>query len=217
MVPQGHVCPFGEEQQRNGRALALAPERGIRNRWWNDPILLGRPADIKGYEGMNEWNMQEIHRKLDFVGINAYQPYPNCRNAYSRSCYDDRKTAMGWVIDGRCIYWTLRFFYERYRLPIMVTENGMADTDVPNADGRIHDMKRICFMREYLANLAKAIREGIPVLGYQYWSLMDNFEWLEGYDARFGLIYVDYESKKRYLKDSAYYYKDIIAANGAII
>ena len=69
-------------------------------------------------------------------------------------------------------------------------------------------------MEDYLSNLKRAVDEGYPVLGYQYWSVMDNFEWAEGYEPRYGLIYVDFQDQERILKDSAYYYKEIIAGNG---
>lgn len=92
-------------------------------------------------------------------------------------------------------------------------ENGMADHDIIAPDGGVHDEKRIGFLREYLAQLERAVDEGIPVLGYQYWSLMDNFEWAEGYAPRFGLIHVDYATKRRTLKDSAYYYQQVIRDN----
>lgn len=124
---------------------------------------------------------------------------------------------MGWRIDGRCLYWTIRFMHERYGLPVMVTENGMADTDTVAADGRVHDAKRTRFIREYLAGLKRAVQEQIPVLGYQYWSILDNFEWAEGYGPRFGIVYVDYQTQKRIRKDSSYAYQKIIASNGACL
>ena len=81
-------------------------------------------------------------------------------------------------------------------------------------DGRVHDPNRIDFLHRYLLGLKRAMDEGVPVLGYQCWSLMDNFEWASGYDIRFGLVYVDYRTQKRTLKDSAYWYKELIAVNG---
>ena len=81
------------------------------------------------------------------------------------------------------------------------------------SDGRVHDPQRIEFMKAYLKGLERAIDEGIPVLGYTYWSFMDNFEWAHGYDKRFGLVYVDYQTQKRVLKDSAYWYADVIRKN----
>ncbi len=121
---------------------------------------------------------------------------------------------MGWVVDGRCLYWTVRQYWERYHLPVMVTENGMAADDKVSADGACHDGERIAFLDEFLSNLKRAADEGIPVLGYQHWSIMDNFEWNEGYTPRFGLIHIDYETQKRTLKDSAQHYAEIIRTNG---
>ena len=82
--------------------------------------------------------------------------------------------------------------------------------DSVSEDGCVHDEKRTGFIREYLDGVIRAVHEGIPVLGYQYWSLTDNFEWAEGYDPRFGLIYVDYETKRRVIKDSGHAYAEII-------
>ena len=85
------------------------------------------------------------------------------------------------------------------------------------ADGKVHDEKRIAFLRDYLGSVKRAVNEGIDVLGYQHWSLMDNFEWAEGYGPRFGLIHIDYKTQKRTLKDSAYFYKKVIETNGKIV
>lgn len=121
---------------------------------------------------------------------------------------------MGWRVTPDVLYWTTKFLYERYSKPIMITENGMANCDWVMSDGKVHDPQRIDFVGKYLKSLKKATDEGIPVLGYQYWSIMDNFEWACGYDSRFGLIYVDYKTQERTLKDSAYYYAEIIKTNG---
>jgi len=183
------------------------------NRWWGDPILKGQTVTAYGVYRTRKKDMPKIQCDLDFIGVNVYAPFQNNWYGTSDSVSEERKTSMGWVIDGRCLYWTIRFYHERYGLPILVTENGMADNDAVT-DGKVADHKRIGFMKEYLANVKRAVSEGIPVLGYQYWSLMDNFEWAEGYGPRFGLIYVDYETKKRTLKDSACEYKQIIESNG---
>lgn len=125
------------------------------------------------------------------------------------------RNALGWVIDERCMYWNVRFVYERYKLPIMITENGLAAHDMVSLDGKVHDPKRADFIKRYLGQLKRAANEGIPLLGYQHWSVMDNFEWAEGYDPRFGLVYVDFTTGKRIIKDSAWDYKHIIETNGA--
>ena len=96
----------------------------------------------------------------------------------------------------------------------MITENGMAGMDWVALDGKVHDANRIDFLHRYLLSLERAIDDGIPVIGYQQWSIMDNFEWCHGYDKRFGLIYVDYRTQKRTPKDSAYWYGQVIRTNG---
>ena len=93
----------------------------------------------------------------------------------------------------------------------------MSCHDWVSADGGVHDPNRTDFLYRYLKELKHAIDERIPVLGYLHWSIMDNFEWAEGYDPRFGLIYVDYPTQKRIVKDSAWEYKKIIQTNGACL
>ena len=120
---------------------------------------------------------------------------------------------MGWPITPEALYWGPHFLHERYRLPIVITENGMASDDTVE-DGHVHDRQRIDFLHAYLKQYARAIAGGVPALGYFLWSIMDNFEWAEGYAKRFGLIHVDYATQQRTLKDSAAWYRDVIAANG---
>ena len=95
-------------------------------------------------------------------------------------------------------------------MPLIISENGMANVDFISEDGKIHDPQRISFIEKYLSQLTKAKEEGVPIQGYFYWSFMDNFEWAEGYEPRFGLVYVDYKTQNRYKKDSFYYYQDIV-------
>ena len=112
------------------------------------------------------------------------------------------------------MYWSAKFFYDRYKLPILITENGMANMDFVYEDGKVHDPQRGEFLRQYIRQLKHAADEGVPILGYSCWSFMDNFEWAEGYEKRFGLVYVDYTTQERIIKDSAYVYRDIIKSNG---
>ena len=104
--------------------------------------------------------------------------------------------------------------YKRYGLPIFITENGMANMDFVYEDGKVHDPQRSEYLRTHIRGLKRASDEGVPVIGYSCWSFMDNFEWAEGYDKRFGLVYVEYRTQERILKDSAYTYRDIIDTNG---
>ncbi len=95
-------------------------------------------------------------------------------------------------------------------VPILITENGCVFSD------RLHDLRRVRFLEEHLAAVHAAIDQGVPVLGYCHWSLLDNFEWALGYDQRFGLVHVDYDTQRRTIKDSGRYYARVIAANALV-
>ena len=114
---------------------------------------------------------------------------------------------------GVSVLGTQNFLYERYHKPIYITENGMACHDTISLDGKVHDPNRIDFLARYLGQLKRAAEE-IDLRGYFQWSLMDNFEWEKGYKGRFGLVYVDFMTQDRILKDSAYWYRDVIRNNG---
>jgi beta-glucosidase len=126
-------------------------------------------------------------------------------------------TAFHWPLTPEALYWGAKFFHERYQLPIFITENGMANVDWVAADGQVHDPQRIDFLRRYLREFRRAAEDGVDVRGYFVWSIMDNFEWAEGYKQRFGLVHVDYATQKRTPKDSAFWYRDVIASNGAVL
>ncbi len=184
------------------------------NGWWADPMLL---RTAQGMEGkLLSRKTIENCPKLDFVGLNVYQPSNyNCGGVYQKQAVPGMpRNTIGFVVEPEVMYWVTRFFHERYRLPIMITENGMANNDFLMADGKVHDPQRIDFTGGYLRSLKRAVEEGISVLGYQHWSLIDNFEWAEGYDPRFGLIHVDYATQKRTIKDSGFWYRDVITSNG---
>ena len=118
-------------------------------------------------------------------------------------------TAMGWEVYPEGIYRALKF-YEKYPVrEIYITENGAAFNDVLT-QGKVHDSARINFFKAYLEQVLRAKKEGINVKGYFVWSLLDNFEWAEGYSKRFGLVYVDFPSQARYIKDSGYWFKDFL-------
>ena len=133
-------------------------------------------------------------------------------SVHGREC---RARPWDWPITPDALYWAVKFIYGRYGLPVLITENGMANLDFVMSDGKVHDPQRVEFLKAYLAGLKKAVGEGVPVIGYMYWSILDNFEWAEGYDKRFGLVYVDYRTQKRTRKDSSYWYAEVIANNGA--
>jgi len=106
---------------------------------------------------------------------------------------------------------------QQFGSTIAITENGLANDDKPASDGKVHDPERTAFLDAYLTSLRRASGEGVPLKGYFHWSLLDNFEWTQGFSQRFGLIYVDYKTQKRILKDSAARYTQIIRSQGAIL
>lgn len=193
--------------------------------WWSDPAILGRYPDdglrLLGQYLPVGWekDMAFLKAPLDFYCQNIYQ------GRTVRACTDGGyeevphpvggpKTAMEWPVTPDCLYWSAKFLYERYRLPYFITENGMSGTDWVHLDGSVHDAPRIDYLHRHLRGLKRAAEEGADVAGYFQWSFLDNFEWAKGYSDRFGLVYVDYKTQQRIPKDSAYWYKEVIASNG---
>lgn len=208
--------------------LGFPHKNCFNNTWWTDPVFLGRyPEDGLKLFGsdvppIEDTDMKTISQPLDFFGVNIYT------GQTTRAGEDGRPevllhpigsgiTAYGWPVLPEALYWGPRFFHERYQLPIIVTENGMSNCDWVSLDGKVHDPQRIDFLSRYLMALRRACEHGVDAHGYFQWSLLDNFEWSEGYKQRFGLVYVDYPTQKRILKDSAYWYKEVIASNGAFL
>lgn len=209
----------GIEQARQATFADVGVMSVFSFNWWCDPMVLGTvPEGLKNV--LTAEDIKVIHQPLDFFGFNIYQ-------SANYNEYDGKKnpniypgmpyTAMDWNITPEVLYWAPRFLHERYGLPLLVTENGMANNDFVMRDGKVHDPQRVDFMHSYLENLKNAVTDGVPVIGFMYWSILDNFEWAEGYDKRFGLIYVDYRTQKRTLKDSAYFYTEVIKSNGGNI
>ena len=156
-----------------------------------------------------------INQPLDFYGNNIYNGHEiradqNGNPERVAHKVGLGKTAIQWPITPEALRWGPRFYYERYKLPFFITENGMSAHDIVSLDGKVHDPNRIDFLNRHLLELEKAIDDGVDVRGYFQWSLMDNFEWAKGYNDRFGLIYVDYETQQRIPKDSFYWYKNWI-------
>ncbi len=183
------------------------------NSLFMDPIVLSLASPMLRSK-LSAEDLKIISEPIDLIGVNVYQPSNPILDKEGYHADDRPKTMLDWVIDSRCLYWTIRQYYERYHLPIMVTENGMANPDIVGSDGQVHDGIRVQFLDDFLSGMKRAVEEGIPVLGYQHWAVMDNFEWCEGYGPRFGLIHVDYDTQKRTIKDSGWHYAEIIRTNG---
>jgi beta-glucosidase len=195
------------------------------NSFWMDPVLLGKyPEDGQKLFGADmpkgfAADLAEMKQPIDFVGLNIYTSSPWTHKdgkpvmlptppGYPRSAVDWQP------IVPQALYWGPKFAYERYQLPIFITENGLSTRDQVFLDGKVHDPQRVDYLHRVLPELARAIGDGVPVRGYYHWSMMDNFEWADGYKQRFGLVYVDYQTQKRIPKDSFDAYRAIIASNG---
>ena len=203
------------EEIEKARVSSFETSRPYFCSWWADPVYLGKRQVGTNY--LSDEDLKIINQPLDFYAFNMYNAdgYGAPKNQSNPRSYPGFPlTAMDWFITPECLYWGARFCYERYGLPIMITENGMANIDFMMLDNQVHDPQRIDYVHRHLLGLRRATDEGVPVIGYQYWSIMDNFEWAMGYSRRFGLIYVDYPTGERTLKDSAYDYAEIIKSNG---
>ena len=225
-IPENN-SPEAEEKAYE-ESFALRPfEYAMGNAFWSDPIYLGHFTEgAKELFGdslpdFTEQEWKEISQPLDFAAFNNYQgagKYYLAKDEYPTNAYQGSgKTALGWSITPKSLYYGCKFIYRRFQLPILITENGMAGMDWISVDGKVHDPQRIDYTTRYLRELHHAIEEGIPVIGYQHWSVMDNMEWNSGYDIRFGLIYVDYTTLKRYPKDSFEFFRNVIKTNGKAI
>jgi beta-glucosidase len=128
----------------------------------------------------------------------------------------DAVTEMGWEVYPHGLDMILEELNRVYHpSALLVTENGAAFPDEWNGDGRVADQRRVAYLRDHVREVERAIEHGAPVVGYLVWSLLDNFEWAEGYSKRFGLIYVDFETQRRVIKDSGRWYAGFIAGHRA--
>jgi beta-glucosidase len=166
--------------------------------------------------------LKVIGAPLDFLGLNIYQP------TYVRADSGARGYAIvappvsfphmysDWITVGpEALYWAPKITAKLWDVKeIYITENGCSSCDVPTPEGHIYDSDRIMYLRNYMTQLHRAVSEGVPVKGYFLWSLLDNFEWADGYSKRFGITYVDFQTQKRTPKLSYAYYKDVVRRNG---
>ena len=193
--------------------------------WFNDPVFLGKYPE-EGLKKFAEYlpeitdeDMELISQPLDFMGQNIYNGYMMRQGEDGEPEYVDReagaaKTAAGWPVTPECFYYGVKFLYERYHLPLYITENGMSCHDDVSLDGRVHDPNRQNFLDLYISALQRANDDGADVRGYFLWTFLDNFEWDKGYTERFGIVYVDFKTQKRIVKDTAFWYQKIIESNG---
>jgi beta-glucosidase len=210
---------------------------GIINRLFLDPVLRGAyPADVlEATAALVDWgslvrdgDLGTIAAPIDLLGVNYYQPslvghsatplaapnpWPGCEQVAFHPV-PAPVTAMGWAVDPTGLRDLLVRIHTDYAgIPLVVTENGAAYEDRV-AGGAVADPERIAYLRGHLAAAHEALRSGVDLRGYFVWSLLDNFEWAFGYSQRFGLVHVDYATQARTMKDSAYWFRDVIARGG---
>ena len=214
-------------------ADAAASERFHRfiNTWYLEPALHGRypEAHLDGPPleamGVERGDLERLRAPLDFIGINLYfrtivAHAPDDRHLGARAVgpvggSDGPRTDFGWEVWPDALYEMVMRVTRDYDHPaIEIMENGCAYDDLPNAAGRVGDTRRIDFYHGYLSALARAIEEGADVRGYHAWTLLDNFEWSEGFAKRFGLVHVDFSTGQRTPKDSARWYARVADEGG---
>ena len=219
------IVPFTDSDADH---LAAKRMDSLVNRLFIEPLLgLGYPtADWELLERFaikhSTWrHTDRLTFDFDYIGLQNYFPITVRYNAFVPVLQawevkaKSRKkpyTAMGWEVNANSFYTIIKQFaaYPQVR-NLMITENGAAYRDTIASDGHVHDQERIAYFQSYLAAVLKAKNEGINITGYMAWTLMDNFEWAEGFDKRFGLVYTDFKTQERTIKDSGYWFRDFLS------
>ena len=201
---------------------------GHHNRWFLDPLILGAyPLDMTNlYESrfgdlgaVRDGDLELIAQPLDFLGVNFYRP--NLVAAADDDSVlelaevelDVERTAMGWpIVPSALTELLLRLERDYGEIPLLITENGAAFDDHVDGGGIVDDGRRIAYVRRHIDAVERARAAGVDVRGYFVWSLLDNFEWEQGYTKLFGIVFVDFATQRRTLKRSALWYRDLIAA-----
>jgi len=178
-------------------------------------------------------DMEKIRAPLDFIGINLYYRTMASAPGVAERAFDPKlwlfpvkmgpatqgpTTDIGWEVWPQALYDIVMRITREYNRPaIEITESGCSYGDAPGADGLVHDVRRVEYHRAYLSELARSIKDGADVRGYHAWSLLDNLEWEEGIRQRFGLVYVDFSTQKRTIKDSGKWYAKVAAENALAV
>lgn len=213
---------------------ALRHGDGLWTRWFFDP-LYGRnyPADLvadfsqmgalpNGLDFVQPGDMQALAVSTDFIGLNYYSrrvvraevPNNDPQTVFSAEKTPENFTDVDWEIYPDGLFGLLSRVYFHYQPPkIYITENGASYADGPDIHGRVADVHRLSYLKRHFAAAQRAIQAGVPLAGYFVWSLMDNFEWAKGYEKRFGIVWVDYQTQQRIPKDSALWYAEVIRKN----
>ena len=206
---------------------------GVRNRWWLDAVVHGTyPEDVLTTFGaladlsvIRPDDVKVIATPIDWLGLNYYTPESVAAagpgdagslgpglDEVTGVALDGERTTMDWVIRPEALTELLVRIHRDYGpIELWVAENGAAFGDGPGPDGAVHDEARVRYLEQHLSAALDARDQGVPLAGYVAWSVLDNFEWAEGYEQRFGLVYVDYETQRRIPKDSALWLRDLLS------
>jgi beta-glucosidase len=221
-----NFCPAEPASESPQDAAAARSFDGWFNRWFLDPICGGGyPADkLHEHFGgaippwLEQGDLEHIANPTDFLGVNYYNRAilraDESGNAPRTLFPNPDPTDMDWEVCAPALERLLLRLRDRYDGPLFITENGAAYSTGPGPDGRVPDVRRRDYFDGHLRACASAIDRGVDLRGYFAWSLMDNFEWAFGYERRFGLVWTDYDTQERIPKDSALWYRDVIARNG---
>ena len=213
---------------------AVRAADGMWTRWFTDPLYgRGYPGDVvadferqdalPNMQFVQNGDMKAISVPMDFLGVNYYNrevvrsnaPGNDPQIVFFKPRTPENWTEMGWEIHPEGLTGVLSRLYFDYKpLKMYVTENGASYSTPPDENKRVKDELRIDYYRTHIAAVLRAIEAGVPMAGYFAWSLMDNFEWARGYAQRFGLIWVDFNTQERIIKDSGKWYKGVIKKNG---
>ncbi|MDP7553743.1 MAG: GH1 family beta-glucosidase [Candidatus Thioglobus sp.] len=217
----GIVLNFTPAYPANESAKDVADFADEYNHWFIKPIMEGEYPEsvyqhyIDVMPTIEDGDMGIINAKIDFLGVNNYSrgvidqdgQYPNYKEVHLS---DVERTHIGWEVYPEGLLKLLTDLNQTYQLPpIYITENGAA-VDDQVVDGAVEDEQRCRYYQNHLSSVDQAIRKGVDIRGYFAWSLMDNFEWAEGYKMRFGIVYVDYKTQKRIPKRSALWFKEFL-------
>ena len=234
-----NLHPAVPAREREGDAEAARRVDGQANRLYLDPVFRGEyPEDLLSYyrergvdlPPVRDGDLKVISGSVDFLGVNYYfchhvreapaeaaRPPQIFADLQARGIvpHDAEKTAMGWPVEPEGLTQILLRIKDEYSpVPIYITENGRAVYDYVDPEGEVEDEERISYLDAHFRAAHDAMEQGVDLRGYIVWSLLDNFEWAEGYSKRFGLAFVEYGTQRRIPKTSARWYRDVIERNG---
>ncbi|GAB3154583.1 GH1 family beta-glucosidase [Micromonospora sonneratiae] len=213
-----HPCYPADDSAEARSATRLYD--GYENRLYLDSIFKGRyPDDVlddlgpqsRMVQGIRDGDLAVISTPVDLLAVQYYTPYYVTRDGDTENRWPTSQASWQQIFPDGMYDILTRVTRDYGRVPLTITENGLPTPDVVDEDGTVDDPSRISFLRDHFAAAHRAIADGVPLESYHVWSLMDNFEWDQGYAERWGLIYVDYATQQRILKRSAHWYRRVIA------